>query len=164
MSQPASRSQQPLDDPQDALERLRATSGRLTGSRRDLVDLFYRHDEHVTAAEIAERLPQHDTATIYRALNHLEQAGIIEHVHLGHGPATYRRTGTPDVPAVCDACGVVTDIPHAELQRLAKRLRDRYGFAIDLHHFALTGRCERCMTGRAGDEPATVRVRRGSAT
>lgn len=147
MSHPARSNPGPAKDSTDALARLRGDSGRVTRSRRDLVDLFFSADQPYTAAEIAERLPLHDVATVYRALNHLEALGVIEHVHLGHGPATYRRTGLATTPAVCDGCGAVIEIPLAEFEAVTARLSSTYGFVVDPHHFALTGRCRRCAAG-----------------
>ena len=98
----------------------------------------------MTAEELAERHDDVDLATVYRSLSHFEEVGVIEHVHLGHGPAAYRWAGARTVAAVCDGCGAVTDIPTDELAALADRLEHRYGLHLELGHFALSVRCPAC--------------------
>ena len=144
MSTPALNTPTPPINVDDALARLRSLGGRITGSRRDIVDFFYRHSGRFSADDLAARFPAYDAATVYRTLNSLEDAGIVEHVHLGHGPATYRRAGANTIPVVCEQCGKVIHVPHDEFADIGSRLRDTYGFAVDLGHFAITGRCEHC--------------------
>jgi Fur family ferric uptake transcriptional regulator len=144
MSRPGQDSTSPPDDVAQALGRLRALGGRITQARRELVELFYSRDLGYTATDIANHFPELDPATVYRALNHLEQAGIVEHAHLGHGPATYRRAGGRTVLAVCERCGAVVNVPEAELDAIRDRFRDAYGFVVDVRHFALTGHCAGC--------------------
>jgi len=134
----------PPVDRTEAFSRLRALGGRLTSSRRELVEAFFESDDGVTAEELIRRHPQFDESTIYRALGSLQQAGIIEHAHLGHGPATYRRAGSPTIPVVCEDCGFVVHIPRQEFDDLSTRLRENYGFVADSYHFAITGHCRSC--------------------
>ena len=133
----------PLDEA-DALARLRAGGGRITESRRQLVAYFFADGPAVTAEELAAAFPAVDPATIYRTVNALEQAGIVEHTHLGHGPATYRRAGGTTIPVVCETCGARLDLPRKEFDTFASRLQAAHGFRIALHHFAITGTCAHC--------------------
>jgi Fur family transcriptional regulator, ferric uptake regulator len=134
----------------DALDRVRAGGGRLTRARRTLLEDLFTSSGRVTADELAERHDDIDLATVYRSLSHFEEVGVIEHVHLGHGPASYRWSGTRTVAAVCDGCGAVADIPTRELDALADRLHRRYGLRLELGHFALSVRCLRCVDDGAG--------------
>ena len=70
-----------------ALERVRAGGGRLTKARRDLLHDLHEAPVRVTAEELVARHPDIDQATVYRSLSHFEEVGVVEHVHLGHGPA-----------------------------------------------------------------------------
>lgn len=132
----------------DALERVRAGGGRLTRARRTLLEDLSTTGGRVTAEELAERHDDIDLATVYRSLSHFEEVGVIEHVHLGHGPAAYRWAGARTVAAVCDGCSAVTDIPSEELDALAERLDHRYGLHLELGHFALSVRCPACIQSR----------------
>lgn len=130
----------------DAIERLRAHGGRLTAAKRELLQSLHDEADRITAAELVERHPDIDAATVYRALGQFEEAGVVEHVHLGHGPAAYRWVRAATFPAVCETCGSVTDLPRAEVDELARRLHEAYGLELLLGHFALTVRCARCAS------------------
>ncbi len=84
--------------------------------------------------------PDVDTSTVYRTLGLFEELGIVEHAHLGHGPAVYH-LGRTHQHLVCEECGTVIDVPVSALDALAHELREGYGFQIRPGHFALTGRC-----------------------
>lgn len=128
----------------DALRRVRGNGGRVTRGRRVLLDDLHRHGGRITAEELAGRHDDIDLATIYRSLAQFEEVGVVEHVHLGHGPAAYRWAGPRTIAAVCDGCGLVVDIPSAELDDLADRLQRAYGLRLSLGHFALSVRCRDC--------------------
>ena len=129
----------------EALERVRSGGGRLTAARRALLEDLYSHAGRVTAEQLAARHPNIDVATVYRSLAQFEEVGVVEHVHLGHGPAAYRWAGERSIAAVCQGCGFVTDIPTDELAELSSRLESRYGVRLELGHFALSVRCPACM-------------------
>jgi Fur family transcriptional regulator, ferric uptake regulator len=130
----------------DAVEQVRQGGGRITRARLELLKDLYAHGGRVTAEELAERHVDIDPATVYRSLSHFEEVGVVEHVHLGHGPAAYRWVGQRTVTAVCEECGAVTDIPASELDNLAERLEQRYGVRLSIGHFALSARCTACVT------------------
>lgn len=127
---------------------LRQRGGRLTRARQALVDALLEADSHVTAEDLAEsvqaRHPEVHRSTIYRTLDALERAGIVDHVHLGHGRAVYHLSDDPHQHLVCEACGDVVEVPDRLFDDLAKNLRKRYGFTIRPNHFAVLGRCRAC--------------------
>jgi Fur family ferric uptake transcriptional regulator len=127
---------------------LRRHGGRLTTARLALVDALLEADTHVTADDLAgmvqARHPEVHRSTIYRTLDALERAGVVDHVHLGHGRAVYHLTDDPHQHLVCEACGDVVEVPSRLFDDLAARLRRRYGFAIRPDHFAVLGRCRAC--------------------
>jgi Fur family transcriptional regulator, ferric uptake regulator len=132
----------------EILLRLRARGDRLTASRRAVVEALLSGGHHVTAdeivAKVAERHPEVHRATVYRTLDRLEAAGVITHVHLGHGPSTFHLNERPHHHAVCSSCGAVVEVPLAALDGLAIQLRDEHGFELSSQHFALSGRCHQC--------------------
>ena len=131
---------------EEALERLRVAGGRITRARRSLLEDLYRAAGRVTVDELAARHPDIDSATLYRVLSHFESIGLIDHVHLGHGPAGYRWVGHRSIAVVCENCGRVVDVPAAEIRPFADRLRRHYGLRLSIGHFALTARCEGCAS------------------
>ncbi|HEX2851228.1 MAG TPA: transcriptional repressor [Acidimicrobiales bacterium] len=127
---------------------VRASGGRMTTARRALVTALVAADGHVTADDLAEVVqrnhPDVHRSTIYRTLDALEQLGIVDHVHLGHGRAVYHLTDDRHQHLVCEACGHVTEAPDELFAALAAALRTEYGFVIRPNHFAVLGRCRAC--------------------
>ena len=131
------------------LQQLRADGTRITSARRALVTaLVEADDHHVTADDLADTVhrsnPSVHRSTVYRTLDALEQAGVVEHVHLGHGRAVYHLSDDRHLHLVCDRCGAVVQVPEAEVAPLRDRLADRYGFVVNGRHFALPGVCRAC--------------------
>lgn len=136
--------------PLDAiLAEMRASGGRVTASRRTILEvLLDSQDHHLNAddivAAVRRRLPEVAESTIYRTLSALEDLGIVGHVHLGHGPATFHLGQPPHRHLACSKCQAVIEIPAESLGQLARAVKVAYRFTIDAEHFALTGRCGEC--------------------
>jgi len=130
------------------VELLRSMGHRVTTPRRFLIRCLIEAGGHRTAVELAAevhgRAPDVHISTIYRNLEELERLGVIEHVHLGHGAATYHLASEHHGHLVCSDCGVIVEVPDELFRSLERSARAKYGFAIDAHHFATLGRCESC--------------------
>lgn len=144
----------------DVLALVRAAGGRVTPSRRILVEVLFESDAHRStedlAAAVQDRAPDVHLSTIYRNLDELQRLGVVVHTHEGHGPATYHLASSSHAHLVCEGCGrrieAVEDL-FAELVRLA---RERHGFTVDPHHFAVLGRCQACTGAPPGTGAADV--------
>jgi Fe2+ or Zn2+ uptake regulation protein len=134
------------------VDMVRAAGGRMTTPKRAVVAALLAADQHRTAEEIAadvhRRHPDVHESTVYRILRGLEDLGVAEHVHLGHGPAVYHLTARSHHHLVCEVCGGVQEIPDVTVRRLVRTLKDQFGFDASPRHFAISGRCRRC--GDAG--------------
>lgn len=130
------------------IELLRANGGRITSARRAILQALLDHPGHPTAeqlgADVHRRLPDVHVSTVYRFLDELEGLGVIEHVHLGHGPAIYHFADDLHHHLVCSGCGDVVELADRVLAPVRRKLRTEYGFEIDRRHFALMGRCRHC--------------------
>jgi Fe2+ or Zn2+ uptake regulation protein len=127
---------------------LRARGGRITTSRRAILETFLGGGGHVTAETLTARVqaaqPDVHESTVYRFLDELERLGVVDHVHLGHGPAVYHLAADAHHHLVCDACGAVEEVPDEVFADLRGRLQAEFGFALQPRHFAVTGRCRAC--------------------
>ena len=127
---------------------LRARGGRVTTCRRAILETFLGVGGHVTAEALTARVqatqPDVHESTVYRFLDELERLGVVDHVHLGHGPAVYHLASDAHHHLVCDRCGSVEEVPEALFAELRTRLRDDFGFTLEPRHFAVTGRCKNC--------------------
>ncbi|MGH3369268.1 MAG: Fur family transcriptional regulator [Nocardioidaceae bacterium] len=132
---------------------LRANGGRVTSPRRAILQSLIDHGGHVTAEQLTASVqalqPDVHESTVYRFLDDLERLGIVDHVHLGHGPAVYHFADDTHHHLVCINCGVVIEVPDKALDALRRRIRADHGFDIDPRHFAVLGKCERCLAGAA---------------
>jgi Fur family transcriptional regulator, ferric uptake regulator len=128
---------------------LRERGGRLTTARKAIITELLDARGHVTADDLTAAVqrahPDVHLTTIYRCLDTLEELGVVDHVHLGHGRAVYHLADEPHQHLVCDDCGAVVEVPDALFEDLAGRLQADYGFAIRPHHFAVLGRCDACQ-------------------
>ena len=134
-------------------ERIRARGMRWTPQRRALIDVLASTDGHVTGAELVERCREADPATtpstVYRTLDLLEELGFISHSHSADGREQYHVL--PDAEhghLECLGCGTTWEIPESEARSLVQVIERGRGFAVDVTHLSIAGRCEAC--GRTG--------------
>ncbi len=127
---------------------LREKGLRLT-PQRELVLKAVRDLGHATPEEVAEHVrasyPGINLSTIYRNLETLENVGLVQHTHLGHGGATYHAAEElTHLHLVCGVCGSVGDAPMESAAPFVNELLDNYGFKTDVTHFAIYGTCANC--------------------
>lgn len=138
------------DRTQRILDMLRERGGRVTTPRRAIVSELLGAGGHVTADELTSAVqakhPDVHLSTIYRCLDTLQQLGVIDHVHLGHGRAVYHLADETHQHLMCEVCGEVTEVPDAVFGELSTQLLADYGFSIRTRHFAVLGRCQTCQT------------------
>ncbi len=135
------------------LAALRAHGGRVTSGRRSILEALLGTGGHVTAealtATVQRSLPDIHESTVYRFLDELERLGVVDHVHLGHGPAVYHLVSDAHHHLVCEGCGTVVEVPEAAFDDLRRHLRQDFGFSVQPRHFAVTGRCRDCADAGA---------------
>lgn len=135
----------------ELLDMVRNRGGRLTTCRRALIAELVATPSHVTADDLAERVqaahPAIHRSTIYRSLGDLEELGVVEHVHLGHGRAVYHLTDDAHQHLVCDTCGDVIEVPDELFRPLEEQLLRDHGFRLQPGHFAVLGTCAACAEG-----------------
>jgi Fe2+ or Zn2+ uptake regulation protein len=128
---------------------LRARGVRVTSARKALLAALVGADQHHLDAQdlsaaVQRAVPDVHLSTIYRSLDSLEELGLVDHVHFGHGRAIYHLADEPHQHLLCEVCGAVVQVPDDVFAELASTLQRAYGFAIRPHHFAVIGRCRAC--------------------
>jgi Fur family transcriptional regulator, ferric uptake regulator len=131
---------------------LRARGLRWTPQRRVLVEVLSRTEGHVTGARLVERCreidPETTPSTVYRTLTVLEEFGLIRHGHGADGREEFHvLPATEHGHLHCRACGGTWEIGRDEATALLESLAMNHGFAADLSHLTVVGRCDDC----AGD-------------
>lgn len=140
---------------QDWQAELRARGYRLTPQRQLVLEavgtLGHATPEDIAAA-VRETAAAVNISTVYRTLELLEQLGLVQHTHLGHGAPTYSIPSDDDhVHLVCRDCGGIDEIDSSVVDEVVRRLSAERGFTVDVGHFAVFGRCQACAT--AGETP-----------
>jgi Fur family ferric uptake transcriptional regulator len=131
-----------------ALGILRADGRRISAARRLALEALFAAEGPVSAEELAGRLGG-DLAALYRNLEVLSEAGIVEHVHVAHGPGRYVLTGRGGEGWVaCEACHALTPLTRPQAARLRAAIRAATGHEPAFGHFPLVGRCARCEAGQ----------------
>lgn len=138
----------------DLATALRARGLRMTPQREQVLAAVQALG-HATPEQIAERLPDVDLTTVYRALDLLEELDLVRHAHLQHGAPSYRPADDDHIHVVCHVCGRVTDRPPEVVDPLAAELLAHDGFVLDRAHLTLFGRCGEC-TGRSDGGEQTI--------
>lgn len=105
----------------------------------------------MTAEEIEYKL-QNDghkvgTATVYRALKELCEAGLVRKYIQNEGSAKYRFLGEErekGVQLLCKDCGCIIDTGDEELSHAINKISSKYGFDVDMTSAVLYGECREC--------------------
>jgi Fur family ferric uptake transcriptional regulator len=136
-----------------ALAAVRAAGYRRGGARTAVVEALARHDCAVTALELEEemrrRKPAVGRASVYRALEQLEQLGLLQRIEVSRGIAGYERVepgGEHHHHAICRRCGRMVPFEDASLERAIAKLSEDISFDVTDHDVVLRGTCERCAS------------------
>jgi Fur family transcriptional regulator, ferric uptake regulator len=136
------------DQVEDVLALVRRNGGRATPARRLLLNALFGSGGHRSAEELAAEVralaPDVHLSTVYRNLEELERLGVIDSTRLGSGPATYHLATAAHGHLVCEKCGTMTEVPDEIFADLVRVAVADYGFTINPHRFAVTGRCAEC--------------------
>ncbi len=134
-----------------ALARLQDAGLRRGGARTAVVEALARHDCAVTALELDRELggrePRVGRASVYRALEQLEQLGLVQRFEATRGIASYERvdpSGDHHHHAICRRCGRMQPFEDPDLERAIHGASDRVDFKISEHDVVLRGLCDRC--------------------
>jgi Fur family ferric uptake transcriptional regulator len=134
-----------------ALETLRAAGHRRGGARTAVVEALAAHDCAVTALdlddELRRRRPPVGRASVYRALEQLEELGLVQRIEVCRGTAGYERIdpdGHHHHHAICRDCGRMVPFEDSALERAIGQLSQSISFDVTEHDVVLRGHCESC--------------------
>lgn len=112
---------------------------------------------HATPEQVCDHVQGEATSlnlsTVYRALDLLEELGVVSHTHLTHGSPTYQVADHVDhLHLVCRRCGSITEADLGLAEPLAAAVARQHGFVTDLPHLSLHGVCADCAGSPEPDE------------
>ncbi len=131
---------------------LRRGGYKLTPQRRMVIKSIIHTHEHLTPAEIYEKVCREDPriglVTIYRTLEVLAELNLICEMHTGGNCRSYlmRRPVEHHHHLVCSDCGTVIDFTDCDLGELERRLAEENSFEISGHILEFVGQCRKCRS------------------
>lgn len=127
-----------------------ARGERFTPLRRTVFELLWSTHKPVKAYDLLAQLAltHHRPAppTVYRALDFLQEAGLV---HKLESLNAYIGCGEPGRPhqgqfLICEGCGVVAELDDAELTARISTSAQRIGFKVNDETIEITGLCREC--------------------
>jgi len=134
-----------------ALATLQGAGLRRGGARTAVVEALAGHNCAVTALELDDELrrrrPPVGRASVYRALDQLEELGLVQRIEVTRGTAAYERvepSGHHHHHAICRGCGRMETFEDRTLEQAIERVSGQVPFEISEHDVVLRGLCQRC--------------------
>lgn len=122
---------------------LQATSARIAVLQILREEHRHRSVEELRA-DILERYPAIDPATVYRTLETLEGQGLVVRMELGDKRTRWAFATHDHHHLICRSCETVVELDDALFQGLAGELARQHGVRVDMHHLVLRGLCPAC--------------------
>jgi len=136
---------------QDPATILRSIGSKVTPARVHILEVLASESKPLTASELQVKLDGDvDPVTLYRNLDLLTEAGIIERTHTHEGTAHYEFMA--DRPhhhhLICTNCGQVEDVEEchtADKEQVVLKLSKKFN-SIRTHKLEFLGTCNDCIS------------------
>lgn len=135
---------------QEWLERLQISGYRLTTPLKIIVEILTGATSALDPVAIFDlgrrECPKMGLVTVYRALNKMEELGLVQRVHHADGCHAYLRAANGhEHILLCTGCGRVVYFSGDDLSGLIERVTHQSGFVIQEHWLQLHGLCDDCQ-------------------
>ena len=143
----------PVTDGSAIVRALRISGHVVTPPREAVIQAVAAQPRPFTAghlcAVVAERSPSVGRATVFRTLELLEEARVLDRLHAVRGDASYvaRDPEYPDRPhhyLVCTVCDGVTELKDPRLAELLRNVAAEQSFRPADALVEIVGRCQAC--------------------
>lgn len=127
----------------------------ITRQRDRVAAVVFGSSRHLSIDDIAAELKRQDehvgTATIYRALDTLAEAGFVRAHDFGEGFRRYEPVDSSGTHGhlICRRCGGVTEFPLDRLERALSLHSDEHGFLSESYRVEVGGICADCRRREA---------------
>ncbi|MBQ2834081.1 MAG: transcriptional repressor [Clostridia bacterium] len=118
-------------------------STRISAQAKAVLAVLADRRCHLTAEEVLESMDSIGTATVYRALDHLTELGLIRRLALGKKSAVYEYIRDSHMHFVCNRCGKVYDI-QADFSGMAREAAKVCGYHVNWTEVTSHGICRAC--------------------
>lgn len=131
---------------------------RLTGLRRRVLEIVWESHRPIGAYAVLEVLRREQRAappTVYRALDFLQEQGLVHRIASLNAYVGCSRPETPHQGQffICDRCKDAAELSDPRLLDVILDAASRVGFEVQRQTVEVLGTCTRCR-GSAPEEPA----------
>jgi Fur family transcriptional regulator, ferric uptake regulator len=124
---------------------------RATRQRAAIAGLLDTLDEFRSAQELHDELRQRGEniglTTVYRTLQSMASAGMLDTLRNDTGESVYRRCSDHHHHhLVCRVCGSTVEVGDHEVETWAAEVAAKYGFADVSHTIEISGTCSNCRS------------------
>ncbi|MFV9635904.1 Fur family transcriptional regulator [Mycobacterium neumannii] len=124
---------------------------RATRQRAAIADLLENVDEFRSAQELHDELRRRGEGigltTVYRTLQQMAAAGVVDTLRTDTGESVYRRCSEDHHHhLVCRACGSTVEIQGGDVEAWTADIARQHGFSDVSHTIEIFGVCGQCAT------------------
>ncbi len=135
---------------------MNATGVRATRQRAAIADLLENLDEFRSAQELHDELRRRGEGigltTVYRTLQQMAAAGVVDTLRTDTGESVYRRCSQDHHHhLVCRDCGSTVEIQGGDVETWAADIARQHGFSDVSHTIEIFGVCGACAANCSGD-------------
>jgi Fur family ferric uptake transcriptional regulator len=125
---------------------------KYTEQRAIIFQIILNLENHLSAEEVYEIIkieyPDYNIgiATIYRALNFLEEVNLISSISFGKDGKKYEGNNKSHHDhIICTNCGVIEEFYNKEIETKQEKIAIDKGFKITYHSLQIYGICKLCQ-------------------
>ena len=132
-----------------AAELCRQRGERLTPLRSRVLELVWASHKPVGAYAVLEKLREAGSAappTVYRALDFLQQQGLVHRIASLNAYVGCHRPGAPHAAQflICASCQELAELDDSQISEAIKERAEAAGFAVQRPTVEVLGLCPRC--------------------
>lgn len=141
---------------------IRSRGMRVTPERLALLEEVYRQHGHIDAEQILDGLraagEKVSRATVYRNLDLLVEAGLVQRQRLGRNRYLYEHvhTGQSHDHLGCRECGRVVEFVSPSIQAMLNEIGRAHGFSKEGRQIQVLGLCQACADAASEEEAADI--------
>jgi Fur family ferric uptake transcriptional regulator len=141
-------------------DELRQKGYRVTPQRAVILETVAHMRGHHSVQEVFAKaessLPGLNVATVYRTLDMLHRAGMVEILSTTANITCFslRDPEHPHYHLICRNCDAMQEIEPVLFDELAETLHKTHGFSLDHRHLTFSGLCKDCQTEAVTFKPS----------
>ncbi len=138
-------------------EKLKQYNLKVTPQRLAIFGMLNSTDKHPSAETIYRTLePNHPSlslATVYKTLDTLKKAKLIQEINVGEDSFRYDANNSPHAHIICVECKEVFDLPKLDIiDTIKNELVNKTDFIILNEQLFFYGMCKNCQQSNSSEE------------